>query len=783
MVTPAQLSSWQPDRLEQIADDVARHRGVLTRLDDDVADARPPSSWTFADAAAARVEHSRLSQALATQVSETVGVIEALDGAATAIRRAQTSLEGAIRRAGGHGVRVDQTTGAVTSTRTYDDEDDADYARGVMNEIAEQISTALGDADDADQALAAVLQAAATTDVNAVGSLGEQRRVLEFQELSQADQVRYLLDHPEDFALLGEHTSPEVKALVGQDLAGQLDAAARDATAFGDAGTVQRYTRLLDAFGDDPDVMGPMYERLGPDGLLATYDGMTSMMYVGANVEELGDLAGRLRDGLQAATRQEGFDGRAFGEDLVRYATHTTTDAERDAFSAAYPSHGEHAAVLDYLLRDGDYGEDFVRGVAWELDEFERTNPLRAETWTHHASFASPLNGLGVDGDGLYQADPMAAAMGQLGRHPGLGLEFFSDAEGAERTGYYVAERDWSRDGFAGIAGAALAIGTAPENLAGDPEKTGLFVSEFFDRLPDNPRFTAEHAAGAAEPVADLLKHYMPSVDAAVGSSGAGDHGARLRDFTTNAYLGELLDQPVLDRTDLDGLLRVALSSEDGMARIAEGVAGLRQTQLTNFALQHPGEDGTRAHAAGLQSILSSGSRLEGYLQQSVGEIAIEGAKSADQRVAVFTGLVSEAAGLLPVPFADEIGDAAGDVGKKIWETAWGHVQQIPTDRVTESFGSNEAAARDEQTGEAQLGREKMVISTYLALAEAGVLEVPESMRDTWAPGGSLVSLGDIRPEDYQTFRAEAADALGGVLSPSELELMYKDPFTSWYDQ
>lgn len=783
MVTPAQLSTWQPDRLGQIADDVARHRGVLTRLDDDVADARPPLSWTFADASAARAEHSRLSQALATQVSETVGVIEALDAAATAIRRAQTSLEGAIRRAGGHGLRVDRSTGAVTSTRTYDDEEDADYARGVMNEIAEQISTALGDADAADQALAAVLQSAATTDANAIGSLEDQRRVLEFQELSQADQVRYLLDHPEDFALLGAHTSPEVKALVGQEIAGQLDGAARDATAFGDAAAVGRYTRLLDAFGDDPDVMGPMYQRLGPDGLLATYNGMTSMMYVGANVEELGDLAGRLRDGLQTATRQDGFDGRAFGEDLVRYATHTTTDAERDAFSAAYPSQGEHAAVLDYLLRDGDYGEDFVRGVAWELDEFERSNPLRAETWTHHASFASPLNGLGVDGDGIYEADPMAAAMGQLGRHPGLGLEFFSDADGAERTGYYFAERDWSRDGFAGISEAALAIGTDADNLAGDPEKTGLFVSEFFDRLPDNPRFTAEHAAGAAEPVADLLKHYMPSVDAAVGSNASQDHGARLRDFTTNEYLGELLDQPVLDRTDLDGLLRVALSSEEGMARIAEGVAGLRQTQLTNFALQHPGEAGVHANAAGLQNILSSGSRLEGYMQQSVGEIAIEGAKSADQRVAVFTGLVSEAAGLLPVPFADEIGDAAGDVGKKIWETAWGHVQEIPTDRVTEAFGSNEAAARDEQTGEAQLGREKMVISTYLALAEAGVLEVPESMRDTWAPGGSLVSLGDIRPEDYQTFRAEAADALGGVLSPSELELMYKDPFTSWYDE
>jgi hypothetical protein len=369
--------------------------------------------------------------------------------------------------------------------------------------------------------------------------------------------------------------------------------------------------------------------------------------------------------------------------------------------------------------------------------------------------------------------------MGQLGKHPGLGLEFFSDGKGEDRSSFYFAERDWSRDGFGGISQAALAIGTDPANLEGDPEKTGMFVSRFFDQLPDNPRFDAEHAAAGAEPVADLLKHYMPSVEAAAAGDGA-DHGARLRDFTTNPYLGTLLDYPVLDKVDLDGLLKVALSTEDGMSRIAEGVAGFRQMQLTNFALQHPGVEGAQANFADLQKILNDGSRLEGYMQHSVGDIAIEGAKSADQQVAVFTGLVSEAAGLLPVPFADQAGDALGEAGKKAWEAAWGHVQQIPTDHVTEAFGNNEDVARDEQTGEAQLGRERMVISTYLSLAQAGVLDVPESMRDTWMPGGQIVSLENIKPEDLQTFRSEAADALSTVLSVTELELTYKDPFTSW---
>ena len=775
MVTPAQLGSWQPDALGRIADDVARHRGVLTRLDDDVADARPPASWTFADADTARAEHDRLADQLATQVSETVGVIEALDTAAEAIRRSRTALEGAVRRAGVHGMRVDQTTGAVTPTRTYEDEADADYARGIAHEIAEQIATALAEADAADHRLAAVLQAAATTDANPIGSLEEQRRVLEFQELSRADQVTYLLEHPEDFALLDEHMSAEVKALVGEDLAGRLDRVARDPEAFGDAGTVRQHSRLLAAFGADPDVMGAMYGRLGPDGLLAAYNGITSTMYVGVNVEELGDLAARLRDGLETATRRGGFDGRAFGEDLVRYATHTTTDAERDAFAAAYPSQGEHAAVLDYLLRDGDYGEDFVRGVAWELDDFERSNPQRAATWAHHASFASPLNSLGTDADGIHQADPVAAAMGQLGRHPGLGLEFFSDTEGAERVEYYVAERDWSRDGFAGIAHAALGIGTDPGNIAASPEQTGMLVSEFFGRLPDNPQFTPEHALGASEPIGALLKHYMPSVQIAVGSPTSANGDAGLVAIQDD-FLPALRNQPKLYTQDLDDLLRVALSSGDGVARLAEGVANFRQTSIGGWSvLHHDGHDAATPQA--LERILTSSAGLEGYMQEALSRIEIEGARSHDQQIAAFTGLVSKAAALVPVPGAEMIVDVAGSTGKQLADAMWSQIGNVPSGQITEIFGGSEDAARASATETYQDSRARSVVSSYLALAEAGVVDVPASMREAWMPDGQLLSVGEIPLDDLGVRAHEASSVLATMISVDAIESAFKDPY------
>jgi hypothetical protein len=784
MVTPSQLSSWRPDRLAEIADDVAGHRRVLTRLNDDLDAGAPPASWTLADATAARTEHDRLAGVLATQVSETLGVASALDAAATSIRSAKLLLEGALRRARTHDLHVDLETGAVRTTREYDDPDELNYARTVAGEVSEQITTALENAQAADDALATALTSASTTDVNAVGGLDEQREILDFQELSEADQVEHLLAHPETYALLDDYASPEVKELVGEGIAAELDAAARDSSAFGDPDQVAHYTELLDAFGDDPAVMAPMYDRLGPEGLLATYSGITSMMYVEAGSEELGVLAGELRSGLASATRDEGFDGEAYGEELVRYATHDVSNDERDALSDAYGTEPTgNAAMLDYLLRDGDYGEGFVRGVAWQLDEFERADPDGAAIWAYHDSFANPLNGL--DGaEHTYQADPMAAVMGQLGEHPELGLEFFTDGDaGPQRADFYFAERDWSRDSFAGISEAALGIGTDPENLANSHAETGRFVSEFFDRLPENPEFNAEHAAGAAEPVADLLKHYMPAVESAASSNLSGDSGPQVTDFDTNDFLPKLTDYPVLDREDLDGLLKVALSTEDGTARIAEGVAGLRQERLAAFAQQHPDAEAVAANAQALESILTQSADLEGYMQHTLGEIAIDGAVSREQQVAAFTGLVSEAVGLIPVPGADEIGGAVGELGKNAWEAAWNQAGELPSERIDEAFDNNSEATREEVSGEAARGRARMTVATVLSLADAGLIEIPAEMRDTWMPGGDLVGLESIKAEDLQDFQREAGDTLGSLLSVQNLRDAYRDPFAPWYSK
>jgi hypothetical protein len=777
MVSPSQLASWQPARLSEIAEQVLAQRRALTGLHDDLDAGAPPSSWTFTDATRARAEHHRLSGLLATQVSETVGVVEALDTAVSAITAAKLLLEGAMRRAGAQGLNVDHGTGRVTVVRTFDDEDDLAHARSVMHEVSEQIDTALRDADTADQALAAVLTRAATTDVNDVGTLAQQQALLDFQQLGPADQVRYLIDHPEAYPLLGDHVSDAVKAQVGEQIAGDLDRLARHPEDFADAEAVARYGRLLDAFGDDPGVMAPLYERIGPDGLLGTLNGIGSMLYVSSGDEGLTHLAESLRDGLGTASKAEGFDARAYGEDLVRYATVTAGGDRQDAFFRDYPSTAMGASALDFLLRDGDYGEEFVRGVVWELDEFERGNDaIDVEMWMHHSSLGSPLGSIGVEPGRM--PDPMAAAIGQLGGHPGLGLEFFGSED---RTQHYVVDRDWSRDGFEGIAKAAFGIGTGPDNLASHPEQTAQFVSTFVDRLPDNPGFTPDKAGAASEHLGSLLKHYMPAVEYAIRTESTSTAGGGIGPLDSDVLPG-LDPYPVLRPKDLDSLLAVAVTSEEGMARLAEGAGALRRTMVDNFAQLHPGGyPAALENDVQLGNILNNLARVDGHLQHAVGVSVVGDAVARDAQVAAFTELVSKAAGMVPVPMSGELGELIGSTGTKLWNAGWGQVQELPAQQITEAFGDNAAAARAQQTDEAYNGRTVTVVSNFLALADAGLVDVPAPAGEVdWRPGHGLVSISDIEPGQLDAYRDSAERAMGDLVNLQSVLSAYQSPFTTW---
>lgn len=532
-------------------------------------------------------------------------------------------------------------------------------------------------------------------------------------------------------------------------VADQLRAVARDARALADAGEVDRLTDAVDAAHD---TAAPLVDALGPDGVLAAVDAVAAVLRVAGadDVAGLTRLADALRSTVQAASVTPGFDGETFGADLVRYATGTADEQRQRAFERLDRSAGAHAAVLTHLFAEGTYGEDLVRGVAWTLDEVERADPVGAASWVRHGTTGAPLGGPG--------ADPVAEAMGQLAQHPALALEFF--VADPARSGYYLAERDWSRDGFAGIAAVALAVGTDPGNLAAEPERTGLLVSTVADQLWKNPAFTPERAAGASEIVADLLKHYVVAVDVATPFGVPGpDYPARTWDLSLSS-IGPFTAYPVMDGPDVEGLLAVALSTDEGVARIAEGVAGYRQAELASFAARYREPDAERLHGIELENVLYASTGLDAVVR---GQLRATGPE-ADRRVAAFADLVSRAEADLPVPFTYRTTDWYQDAGAEP-VPVWLDVRQLPADVVERTFAR--ASSRPPSEQEQQ---DRVWVTTYLALLEAGVLHLPDDQVGTWAPGGQLVALGDIPADTLADRAVQAREATGFLLSDLDVE-------------
>lgn len=799
MVTLQVLKEWKPALLTGVADDLAFVRNALIRSNDDLEDGAPPASWTMAEAEPARAEHADIVEAVAVQVSEIARVVTALDAAATALTRARNELDGALERARSHDVDVDLVTGQVSSSRTFtsDEQAERDRLQLVINEVAAQLSSAVTAADAADADLAAVLVSVATTDAPSALTLDQLDA---FLGLSPQERVQYLLDHPELAGDLLPYASDWVKREVGEAIAAEIDAVGRDETVLNDPATVERLTALLDGFGGDSTVMAATYESLGPGGLVAALDSVSSMLYITGS-EDLATLAFGLRDGLGVASTDPAFDGEQYGKDLVRYMTPSGMtrlgEDELAAFEAAYPYYsGTGAAILDFLMRDGSYSDDLVRGVAWELDAFERSIGNDVLNWYYHSGAGSPLTSLGMDPGEMRNADPMAAVMGQLGDHPQVALDFFSEGSedpvcyapgyelGEAREAYYFGERDWRNDGYEGIARAVHGIGTDPTLLATDPERAGMVLSTFFDLAPENRYFTQEHTAAASPWVGDLLKHYVPSIESSIGTGG--DYPPGIQNMDTNPYLGPMYAQPTMDQVDAERLLAVAFGTEEGTARVAEGFGAYRQAVLHGYAESIGGGPVTQGSTA-LDNILYDSAKLDGFVQKVIGDVGIAEGKSVDEQIAIFTDLTSDAIGLIPIPGADAVGDTLGQIGKNAYTHFINEGITLTENAVSGAFSGNEAAARAAAEQGASLGQEKAFIATYLSMLQAGLVELPPQMADTWVvPGGAAgetryISLSEIGDAQLQQFRQEANGASTDIYSEDALRSGYRVTYEDYW--
>ena len=273
------------------------------------------------------------------------------------------------------------------------------------------------------------------------------------------------------------------------------------------------------------------------------------------------------------------------------------------------------ASLLSFMMRDVDYDPRFLTGAADTLDEFEHqmkdSDFGDAAVWYSHNGYSY----FNEDSIGSY-ADPMAEMMRAMSRQPQVGYDFITEGD---RANFYFDKRDWSNDGYDGIAALADRVSTDPDVYAAHPEGAAMVASQFVDWTANSEGFNPEDAKAAGDSIGHLLKTYMPSMAAAM-DGGPDDLDPAL--LAVNPKLpgfGELENMPAFYLEDLEKMTGVAMADQDGMTSIAEGMADYRQTQMLAIADQLKDDPDNAKLINQLNAVALDDSELRGFTTQDRG--------------------------------------------------------------------------------------------------------------------------------------------------------------------
>jgi hypothetical protein len=780
-VTYDQLQSWKPEQLDTAADQLNTARKSFQDQQDEMDAGKVPSTWIGEAATRAENRHRRLIADLNDMAAPLSQVINALDEAAASIKKAKDNAKHAHDDATGRGWKV-TFSGGVQITDPSPDEDDPDKDKGTMQHLAQTIQEALTDAESAESDLVAVLNHATKGDYDGGDGTIEQASLPpELRNLPEDELIDKMLSNPGKYDGYVDALPDDVQTRLGKEISDRVDSTLNDDDYKISQEELDRLNSMLTAYTDDDTVAAGLYQDLGADGTVASISRIEEYLRMNsADGDSLNSLASNLRSGLASASNHPGFPAEQFGHDIVKYAGPSgvyLSREEEDALRDRYPNWGGTggASVLTYLMKDHDLNGDLVLGAAEELDRFERADDplMTAQQWYQHTGY-SPLDTGSANGG--WGDDPMAAIMGNLGDHPEQGYEFFNGEHGAERQDYYFDKRDWKADGYAGISELAEGVGTDPDLLEQHPEETTKLVSNFLDKVADSDGFNANDAKAASPHISNLLKFYTPAVDQAL-HFGEAEGGAHSGPYDGGPLFPDFDFYPEIYQNDLDSLMQVAVSTDEGAGNIAEGIGAFNQTKINNAAVllaENPDDPNVRTQ---LQGAIQDSAALQGFAEYSVGEVEIENAQEKDARVQAFSDLVGEAAGFVPLPGADVV----GELGSKAVSSAFTHGVEVGQGALTEHYGSNEGAAVADQNSRAAQGATNAQINAYLTMVKAGVID-DASVPDLWrGPDGELLTPSDIRPEDLSTYGQSAANGISGYATRFDISGPYEDQFRDYY--
>jgi hypothetical protein len=558
-------------------------------------------------------------------------------------------------------------------------------------------------------------------------------------------------------------TLANVQEMLGHEMAERVNDVNYDT----DDEDLDELNEILGRRVTDPDVMSAMYEDLEPEGTARALTALEMQQSMYGDGSAL-DLAKTMREGLATASDDPSFSGESYANELMQlFIAPMHTDEQREWASDNELSSNAGASLMAFMMKDVNYSAEFLTGAANKLDEFEQLSAesdwMDASTWYYHTGI-SQFN----ESENAENADPMAEMMRALSRQPEVGYDFIT-AEG--RADFYFDKRDWSHDGYDGIAALADRVSTDPDVYAAHPEGAALVAAQFVDLTSNSEGFNAEDAKAASDSVAHLLSTYMPSTAAAMDGGGGDLGNPQNHPGGLNVIgFGKMEHMPQFYREDLVNMTGVAMSTEDGMVDMAGGVANYRQTQVNALADQLVDDPDNIDLRTDLQGVMLDDAELRAFTTRIAGETEISEAHDTDQQRQFWSNLVAEGVKQVPIkpPIVGSIVEHGIDLGAGAVNDAWAN----SAEGVTDEWEDN-----------ATNGIAQMNYETYASLVESGVIpenEVPETLFDS---NGDLKGWNDLgSPADRSSYAANASQGMSSYISDENLETTYRSRFETMFE-
>lgn len=365
MVTMAELESWQPKRLNEVADDLRRREGAAKDLQDELNGGRPPEGWQDDfNSDGARQKHRALRDRMNDIAASISLLIAELEVAADHISTAKRMVELWKERAVDCDYTLSEPGGRIMVEEPAEGADDAKYT---AQQVADGIGGALEKAARADAELARAFGKVERGEVDGgTGSIAAAQSTGATSAMTVDEQIayarRYHLD-PDQIGMI----SDEAQTILAEEVVADIKSDGHDKI---DETTVRLMTNLAagEAFAHK------LHTQVSPDEF-------------GDAVEDLSDRAYPINDigrgGREIDDLYKGFVNSA-GYALATYTKAEGEYAPPAGYAEAYfreiidKSNPENAAALTLLVRAGgaqtSFEPHFLSDVTNKAYEWERSH-------------------------------------------------------------------------------------------------------------------------------------------------------------------------------------------------------------------------------------------------------------------------------------------------------------------------------------------------------------------------------------------------------------------------